>query len=119
MTSEPCARFIYSISDKEDNNTPYDYKVSLVATPCSFGGVRYWFICPDCFKRVGGLYLAPSKCYFKCRKCNNLTYHSRNRCVMAALGHASRQKEKIVLELLNLSRWYDMISAGVWERSLL
>jgi len=102
MTGEPYARFMYSISDSEGNSIPYDYEVSLVTTLCYFGGVRYWFICPICSKRVGGLYLAPGECYFKCRQCNNLTYHSRNRCVMAALGHTSRQKEKLRSEI---KRW--------------
>ena len=102
MTGEPYARFMYSISDSEGNNIPYDYEVSLVTTLCYFGGVRYWFICPICSKRVGGLYLAPGECYVKCRQCNNLTYHSRNRCVMAALGHTSRQKEKLLSEI---KRW--------------
>ena len=102
MTSEPYARFTYSISDREGNNTPYDLEVSLVTTSCNFGGVRYWFACPECSKRVGGLYLAPGERYFMCRKCNKLTYHSRNRCVMAALGHTSRQKEKLKSEI---KRW--------------
>ena len=40
MTSEPYARFTYSISDREGNNTPYDLEVSLVTTSCNFGGVQ-------------------------------------------------------------------------------
>ena len=102
MTGEPYARFVYSIVDGEGNSTPYDYKINLVATPCNFGGVRYWFVCPECLRNVGGLYLAPGERYFKCRKCNNLTYHSRNRCIMAALGHTSRQTERLRSEI---KRW--------------
>ena len=95
MTSEPYARFTYSISDSKGNSTPYDLEVSLITTPCNFGGVRYWFVCPMCSRRVGGLYLAPGERYFMCRKCNNLTYHSRNRCVIGAFGHTSRQIDKL------------------------
>jgi hypothetical protein len=102
MTGEPYVRFTYSISDSEGNSTPYDYKINLVATPCNLGGVRYWFICRECFKRVGGLYLAPGERYFMCRKCNKLTYYSRNRCVMVAWGHTSRQIEKLRNEI---KRW--------------
>ncbi len=102
MTSEPYARFTYSISDREGNSTSYDLEVSLVTTPCNFGGVRYWFACPMCSRRVGGLYLAPGERYFMCRKCNNLTYHSRNRCVMGAFGHTSRQIDKLRSEI---KRW--------------
>ena len=102
MIGEPYARFTYSLSDREGNRASYDYEVSLVTTLCNFGGVRYWFVCPECSRRVGGLYLAPGERYFICRKCSNLTCHSRNRCVMAAFGHTSRQIEKLRSEI---KRW--------------
>lgn len=62
--------------------TELDYKVKLVTTPCNFGGVRYWFICPlvvdgkSCLRRVGKLYLPPGGKYFGCRHCYDLTYES-------------------------------------------
>ncbi|MHC4538824.1 MAG: hypothetical protein ACYTEK_25110 [Planctomycetota bacterium] len=102
MTGEPYARLAYALSDREGNVTPYDSKVDLVTTPCNFGGVRYWFACPWCGNRVGGVYLAPGDRYFRCRHCNNLTYNSRNRCVVAAFGHTSRQIKKLRPEI---KRW--------------
>ena len=60
--------------------TDMDYTIDLVTTPCNFGGVRYWFICPfvknwkPCGRRVGKLYLPPGAKYFGCRHCYNLTY---------------------------------------------
>ena len=102
MTGEPYARLTYSISDREGNSTPYDLEVSLVTTSCNFGGVRYWFACPMCSSRVGGLYLAPGERYFMCRGCNNLTYRSRNRCPIESGGHISRQIEKLRTEI---KRW--------------
>jgi len=57
-----------------------DYTIELVTTPCNFGGVRYWFICPlfvngrHCGRRIGKLYLPPGATYFGCRHCHNLTY---------------------------------------------
>ena len=95
MTGEPYARFTYAISDREGNSTPYDIEVSLVTTSYNFGGVRYWFACPMCSRRVGGLYLAPGESYFMCRGCNNLTYRSRNRCRIESFGHTSRQIDKL------------------------
>jgi hypothetical protein len=77
-TNEPHARFVYAVIDKQGNKTDYDYEVSLVTTPCNFGGVRYWFGCPSCGRRVAVLYLAPGDVYFRCRYCNNLSYWSRN-----------------------------------------
>ena len=58
------------------------YRVELTATPCNYGGVRLWFVCPlyiagrPCRRRVGKLYLPPGRRYFGCRHCYNLTYIS-------------------------------------------
>jgi len=58
-----------------------DYPVRLTATPCHYGGKRWWFICPlirngwACNRRVLKLYLGGGK-YFGCRHCYNLTYTS-------------------------------------------
>ena len=58
-----------------------DYPVCLTATPCRYGGKRWWFICPlikngyACNRRVLKLYLGGGK-YFGCRHCYNLTYES-------------------------------------------
>lgn len=62
--------------------TELDYKVELTTTPCNFGGIRYWFVCPlvvngrPCRRRVGKLYLPSGGKYFGCRHCYNLTYRS-------------------------------------------
>ncbi len=48
----------------------------FTTTRCYFGGVRYWFLCPACSKRVGKLYASLSANEFKCRHCHNLTYRS-------------------------------------------
>ncbi|GAJ20291.1 unnamed protein product [marine sediment metagenome] len=53
-----------------------DYKVRLVPTKCNYGGQRWWFICNNCQRRVGVLYIGDSE--FACRHCYNLTYESRN-----------------------------------------
>jgi hypothetical protein len=73
-------------------NINYDYKVSLTTTPCNFGGIRYWFICPlaingvSCGRRVAKLYKTPDSNYFGCRHCHNLTYESKNESRMMRLG---------------------------------
>jgi len=53
-----------------------DYKVFLTKTHPNYGGLRYWFVCPSCDKRVRKLYNPPSSKYFFCRICHNLTYTS-------------------------------------------
>ncbi|HPA25612.1 MAG TPA: hypothetical protein PLK76_02540 [bacterium] len=58
-----------------------DFKVSLTTTPCNYGGVRYWFICPItkngqyCGRRVGVLYGIGK--WFGCRHCGNIAYNSQ------------------------------------------
>ena len=49
--------------------------VGLTTTPCNFGGVRKWFVCPGCNKRALVLY---SIGRFRCRKCHNLYHPSSN-----------------------------------------
>jgi len=84
-TEDLYAKVNYTITDRNTGEkTNCDYKIPLVTTPCHFGGVRYWFICPlakngtYCVRRVGTLYLAPGATYFACRHCYNLSYESRN-----------------------------------------
>jgi len=102
VTDDPHISLYYSITDREGNKTDYDYEVSLTTTPCYFGGVRYWFLCPLCYSRVGALYLPRGHVRFRCRHCNDLSYHSRNACCTAAFGVACRKAEKLRSEL---KRW--------------
>lgn len=46
--------------------------IDLTTTQPNFGGVRYWFICPYCGKRVGTLYQTGFS--FVCRNCIGLRY---------------------------------------------
>ena len=102
MTDEPFVRLNYAITDRQGNSTPYDNEVSLITTPCNLGGVRYWFACPDCWSRVAVLYLAPGDVHFRCRHCNNLSYHSRNNCSVAKFGVTGREIDKLRSEI---KRW--------------
>ncbi|MBN1546925.1 MAG: hypothetical protein JW902_09720 [Syntrophaceae bacterium] len=95
LKGEPYIRFLYT-SRNTGEKTEYDYKVGLTTTPCHFGGVRYWFICPltkdgvYCGRRVAKLYKAPGSNYFGCRHCYNLSYESRNETRsgrFAEMGH--------------------------------
>ncbi|OGV95737.1 hypothetical protein A2W24_01135 [Microgenomates group bacterium RBG_16_45_19] len=76
-------RFRYTQSSTlSGEKSDLDYTAQLVTTPCNYGGVRYWFICPlvvsgqACNRRVSKLYLPPGGKYFGCRTCHNLTYRS-------------------------------------------
>ncbi|KKL26700.1 hypothetical protein LCGC14_2392660 [marine sediment metagenome] len=61
--------------------------VKLISTPCNYGGVQYWFVCPCwrggvegkyCGRKVSKLYLPLTAYEFGCRHCYNLSYASRN-----------------------------------------
>jgi hypothetical protein len=75
---------------KRSTGEVIDQWVHLQSTPGRFGGVRQWFTCPRCGKRVAVLY-GPGK-YFACRSCCGLGYANQNE----GLGDRSaRQADKI------------------------
>ena len=92
VKGEPCVKVNYTVIDQDGNKIDYCYKISLSTTPCNFGGVRYWFICPlsknglYCGRRVGTLYIVPGAKYFGCRHCYNLSYETRNEPRFARFG---------------------------------
>lgn len=47
----------------------------LTTTTPRFGGLRYWFLCPRCGRRVGKLYHVER---WACRRCHNLAYQSQH-----------------------------------------
>ncbi|MFH1353826.1 MAG: hypothetical protein ABIH36_00905 [bacterium] len=58
-----------------------DYRIGLATTPCNYGGMRYWFICPltkggrHCGRRVGVIYSIGK--WFGCRHCGEIAYNSQ------------------------------------------
>jgi hypothetical protein len=108
-------RLCYTMTDRgTGKETHFDYKVQLEATPCRFGGARWWFICPlsrngvYCGRRVGVLYRAPRADYYGCRHCYDLSYESRNESRHGRLAHTGyfmtldRRREKL---LEGMKRW--------------
>jgi len=66
--------------------------VRLNWTTCYFGGCRPWFVCPNCFRRVGKLYAAGK--YFCCRLCYGLAYESQREAAYDRLARKSRNIRK-------------------------
>jgi len=51
---------------------------AITRTACTYGGWRYWLLCPDCGRRCGKLY-KPRAGYrdeYLCRDCHDLVYSS-------------------------------------------
>lgn len=69
--------------------------IQLTSSKTGNGGMRYWFFCPQCNKRVGVLYRRPGSNSLACRRCGNLQYS-------AAKYHRSPQEEhaKLIKSLL-------------------
>jgi len=61
---------------KQETQEKFDYKISLIATVPNYGGLRWWFRCINCHRRVAVLYMGAN--YLACRKCYNLAYDSQN-----------------------------------------
>jgi hypothetical protein len=50
-------------------------EIDTVPTRANLGfGLRYWFLCPRCSRRVAILFKPSSRADFWCRECHNLTY---------------------------------------------
>lgn len=54
-----------------------DKNIELTTSNLHFGGVRYWFKCPLCNKRVGTLFIHPLNQSIGCRNCLGLEYRKR------------------------------------------
>ena len=108
-TEELYAKVNYTVTDRDTGKkTDYDYKISLMTTPCNFGGVRYWFGCPSCGRLVAVLYLAPGNVYFRCRHCYDLSYESRNESRLGRFGNIGYNivAERKIEELYSqIKRW--------------
>lgn len=48
--------------------------INLIKSKTGFGGTRFWFSCPICYKRAGALYKHPVSQILGCRKCLGLDY---------------------------------------------
>lgn len=109
----------YSMSDK-----PVHQRLPIMSTPCHFGGLRKWFGCPHCARRVAVLFLRTSG--FLCRHCNRVAYASqsddvfsrswrRQHKIEAQLGaHWQRPKgmhktthQRLFRKVMELEQWRD------------
>jgi len=75
----------YTITDRDtDEEKSINQEYLIVSTSCTYGNVRYWFVCSVyrskvyCGRRVAKLYLGGGSYYFSCRHCYDLSYQIRN-----------------------------------------
>lgn len=56
----------------------FDYKISLVSTPCNYGWRRWWFLCPIKWNKCSILYLQNNGLFWS-RKTLNLCYEDQKK----------------------------------------
>ncbi len=79
----PAVRLQYTTTRPGGDATDSNYTVGAVSTSPTYGGRRWWWLCPlnhrargACNRRVGKLYLPSGASYFGCRHCYELSYTS-------------------------------------------
>jgi hypothetical protein len=86
----------YDIKHVTQKTGPQDYSVTMIATPCRFGGLRWWWICPTTHKRVANLYLPNGGVWFLSRSAYGLHYQSQRQ---APTGRMHDRSRKLYLRL--------------------
>jgi hypothetical protein len=72
-------RLQYAIDDHWTGQAhEVDDKISLVSTQASFGGLRWWFLCPRLNRRARKLYLPLGGRHFRSRQAYGLKGTSKN-----------------------------------------
>jgi hypothetical protein len=82
LTWQPTAQLTltYTITPTGGESFQLANIIALESTPCQYGGVRWWFTCPVCKRRIGVLYYRRAvlihTAEWACRHCHDLTYNS-------------------------------------------
>lgn len=56
------------------DNAPRDYRLRLTATPCHYGGLRWWWLCPITGRRAMKLHLPAGATRFASRTAHQIGY---------------------------------------------
>jgi len=85
--------FNFRRGDREEWQ-PVKQRINFDTTACNFGGVRHWFLCPNCYQRVG--VLCQGDKLFLCRHCCKVAYSSQNE---SGLDRLNSRKDKIAKKI--------------------
>jgi len=84
------------------NNENVDYKIQIIASEPNYGGKRYWFVCPQCGKKVAFLYFRKE---FLCRHCLNLCYRTQQLGFTDRMMTMSKKYQNKVIYNDTKKRW--------------
>lgn len=73
-------------------------RVEMTQTPCTLGGWRSWFICPDCGRLCLVLFGVSRRGNFACRVCQRLAYTSEAESPIDRCWRAQRKLEEKVTQ---------------------
>ncbi len=107
----------YTLSPGEEEEQTLRYRVPVVWTPCTFGGERPWFVCPNvrCGRRATKLYLYGS--YFICHRCTGLGYQSQREDRSDRLMRRARRIRQRLGASMNLLEPVWQKPKGMWWRT--
>lgn len=77
---------------------PITCRVQLTQTPCTLGGCRSWFVCPDCGRLCLVLFGVSRRGNFACRVCQRLAYASEAESAIDRCWRAQRKLESKLAE---------------------
>src|SRR5262249_43581798 len=95
---EEAVHFEYRVRNRDGSVEQRHRVAAIERTPCRFGGMRAWFLCPlpDCRRRVTTLYVADGE--VACRHCHDLRYASQSE----SAANRARRKERRIRKRLGM-----------------
>ncbi len=91
----------------ESDDFHHKAALSMISTPCQYGGARWWFVAPCCGRRVRVLYISLKttikQMIPECRHCQGLNYASQ--CASYADRHASYERHLLRNYGLTWAQW--------------
>ena len=87
------ARLLFDVDHHSRRTGPQDQRIAMETTPCRFGGVRWWWVCPATGRRCATLYLPNGGTLFLSRGkgAYDLAYASQNGSAMDR-SHARQRR---------------------------
>ncbi|GAB1536286.1 hypothetical protein ADMFC3_19170 [Geovibrio sp. ADMFC3] len=107
LIDESKLTLIYFYRGNHSNLEAIRQEVKLHRLECHYGGLRVYFVCPKCGKKIMALYLGDK--YFYCRSCCNLAHKSQQ------IDKASRLLNKLRKIRRKLNTPDDLFSM-VWHK---
>jgi hypothetical protein len=110
-----CLRLTYTWTPPGGDPLSLNYPVWLTRTPCNFGGVRLWFVCPRCARRCAVIYGLARDGRFGCRQCLRLGYSGEAESVSDRTWRRQRKLEAQLERKGIRQRTFDRIMSRIEE----